>query len=106
MDLDGEAEIRDEAVLLHFTSTLQKVQEVAVAAERKAWEMKMRPKCYNGRSARTLYRQAAKRRKIAVDGNNSSGRSFDPKRTITHLLRLIWKVTTMTTVLILTAHAR
>ena len=40
MDLNGEAEIRNEAVLLQFTSTLQKAQEVAVAAERKAWEMK------------------------------------------------------------------
>ena len=59
MDLDGEVEIRDEAILLHFTSTLRKAQEVAVAAERKAWEMKRHPKRYNGRSARTLYRQAA-----------------------------------------------
>ena len=91
MDLDGEAEIRNEAVLLHFTSTLQKAQDVAVAAER-IWEMKRRPKHFID--------------KLQNASNNSSGCSFDPKRTTTHLLRLIQKVTTMTTVLILTAHAR
>ena len=76
MDLDGEAEIWDEAVLLHFTSTLQKAQEVAVAAERKAWKMKRRPKHYNGHSARTLYRQAAKHRKITVDGKQPFIQAF------------------------------
>jgi hypothetical protein len=54
-DEGEEAEIRDEAVQLHFTSTLQKAQEVAVAAERKAWEMKKHPKQYDGRSARTSH---------------------------------------------------
>lgn len=76
LDEDEEAEIRDEAVLLHFTSTLQKAQEVAAAAERKAWEMKKRPKWYDGQSARTVRRQEAKRRQIVVDGKQPFIRLF------------------------------
>jgi hypothetical protein len=76
LDDDEEAEIRDEAVLLHFAATLQKAQEVAAAAEREAWETKKCPKRYDGSSSRTLRRHAAKRRKIAASGTQPFIQSF------------------------------
>lgn len=75
-DSDEDAEIRDDASLLNFSETLKRAQELAVAAERKKWEEKKRPRHYTGSSERTLHHFAAKRRKIAGAGKQAFIQSF------------------------------
>ena len=60
-------EIHKDAILLHFSETLQEAQRHAAEGNRKRWKEKKWTH-YTGNSIRTQQSQAAKCRKIEVDG--------------------------------------
>lgn len=70
MDDDEEAEIKNDAALLTFSAVLQQAQQTAVAAEKKKWGQRKRPKHYAGNSNRTLRRHALKWRKLESEGQS------------------------------------
>jgi hypothetical protein len=70
LDDDEEVEIKNDAALLTFSAVLQQAQQTAVAAEKKKWGQRKRPKHYAGNSNRTLRRRALKRRKLESEGQS------------------------------------
>ena len=70
MDDDEEAEIKNDAALLTISAVLQQAQQTAVAAEKKKWGQRKRPKHYAGNSNHTLRRHALKRRKLESEGQS------------------------------------
>ncbi|KIM78559.1 hypothetical protein PILCRDRAFT_90531 [Piloderma croceum F 1598] len=67
LDDDEEVKIKNDAALLTFSTVPQQAQQTAVAAEKKKWGQRKRPKCYAGNSNRTLQRCALKWRKLESD---------------------------------------
>ena len=70
LDDDEEVEIKNDAALLTFSAVLQEAQQTAVAAEKRKWGQRKRPKYYAGNSNRTLQRHALKRRKLESEGQS------------------------------------
>ena len=70
MDDDEEVEIKNDAALLTFSAVLQQAQQTAVAAEKKKWGQRKRPKYYAGNSNCTLWRHALKQRKLESEGQS------------------------------------
>ena len=60
LDEEEEADIKNDAALLGFSSVLQCAQEIATAAERRKWGERKRPKQYTKNAAWTLQRHAQK----------------------------------------------
>ena len=54
LDDDEEVEIKNDAALFTFSAVLQEAQQTAVAAEKRKWGQRKRPKCYAGNSNCTL----------------------------------------------------
>ena len=70
-DSDKEQEIHEISALEHFSDTLQKAHDLALAAERERERGKKRPKKYNKNSNQTKRRCRQKGRELAAKGFHS-----------------------------------